>query len=396
LSEPIVLSAGGIFDSKDKGPTLQDRYNALTAPGIVMLPTTGISNISQNVLNRFENELMLQFVESAKLKPVRMQNWLLSTYTNKANNPFVIMNEIRTGQYAFPLQYICKPFVLRSGSFYYYILYVYPLASYYPITIFRQLPSLSMLDDMIISCLEELLLRISQPVVGEKRRIIIDEFKLEFYRLVTHSSGEFDFISTPFIEKEGKTLREGDDYFSRIMGYVLESTNMFQVMQIGDFKEYSNTNISRTSNLADYRIQGRVQVSDFESVLYIDVIDIRSAVQLITLRYPLLTYSFDEVWNAYRHLSVQIVERLFDREAFNVVPAQEVQGKGFFANNMYIGFNILDNFIVGRGLHVIDTGTRFRVDDIERSANTFYILSDNQCTVFKGREGRQIWNLLNK
>jgi len=253
-----------------------------------------------------------------------------------------------------------------------------------------------MLEDMIASCVDELHVRLSQPTTEVRRRVVIDDFKLEFYRLVTHSSGEFDFISTPFLERDGITLRDGDDFFSRTLGYILETTNMFQVMHLGDFREYSNTNISRTSNLADFRIQGRVQVSDHECILYVNVINISSGVQLISLRHPLVTYSFDEVWKAYRELSVQIIEGLFERDTFNVIPRLEFSGKGFFANNRYIGYGTIENFVLPRGLHIIYTGSRFRIENPERAGNTFYILSDNQAAVFRGREGRQIWNLLNK
>lgn len=394
LLKPCVLFSGG--RSKDIGPTPQERYNALAVPGIVMLPVSGISAISPDVLFQVENELAIQLVDDARLRPVRMQNWLLSSYVNKASNPFVIMNDIRAGNYTLPLHYLAKPFLFKSGRQYYFILYVYPLTTYYPITIFRRFSSLKTMDDMIASCIEELHIRISEPVSRVKKRVVIDDFSLEFYRLVKLRSGELEFISTPFIERDRIALREGDDFFSRVMGYILETTNLFQVIQLGDFREYSNFNIGRASNLADYRIQGRVQISDYECVLYVNVMEIRSGTQLISLRHPLVSYSFDEVWKAYRQISVQIIERLFDNETFNIIPPLAAAGLNFFYNNMFIGQNVLDNFILERGLHIISTGSRFRVDSSGRSANTFYILSDNQVAVFKDIEGRHIWNLLSK
>jgi hypothetical protein len=395
LPEPETLFALG--KKEGQTPTLQEKYNALTVPGIIMLPVSGTSSVSPDVLTQIERELLVQLINDNKIKPVRMHRWLLSTYVNKANNPFVIMNAIREEQYAFPLQYIGKPFVFKNGNHYYFVLYVYFLQTYYPITVFRQLTSLNSVEDMISSCIEELNVRVSQPASGgARKRIIIDDFKLDFYRLAKHSSGEFDFISTPFLERDGMTMREGDDYFSRTMGYILETTNLFQVIQIGDFKEYSNANIGANSNLADYRIQGRVQLSDYECILYIDVIDIRSSVRVLTLRHPLRSYSFDILWNAYRQLSVQIVEKLFNSETYGVIPALIASNKSFFSNNMFVGWNKLENYILGKGLHVISTGTQFWIENSKPSENSYYVILDDQIAVFYGMEGKRIWNLLKK
>jgi hypothetical protein len=406
LSGPLTLFAAGNNQIKppqvqlpelNSASGLQERYNALTAPGIVMLPATGTSSVPRDIVARIEGELLRQFIYTGKLKPVRMQRWLLSTYTNKANNPFVVMNAIREEQFVFPLQYLGKPIIFKNDKKYYFALYVYALETYYPITVFRQIASLNTIDKMISSCIEELDARLSHPVSGiTRKRIVVDDFKLDFYRMVEHSSGEFEFISVPFIERDGMTMREGDDFFSRMMGYILETTNLFQVIQTGDFKEYSNANISASSNMADYRIQGRAQLSDYECVLYIDVINLRSGVRVISLRYPMLSYSFDRVWDAYRRLSVQIVESVFDRDTYGVVPTLTAPNRSFFANNMFVGRNTLENFILERGLNVISTGSQFRVENAAGAVNSYYILLDDHPVVFTDKEGRRIWNLLRK
>jgi hypothetical protein len=400
LSKPFALFSAGETQGKSveaNGPTLQNRYDALTAPGIIMLPISGTSSVSANILDQIERELFIQFVNNGRIKPVRMQNWLLSTYANKANNPFVIINNIREERFVFPLQYIGKPVVFRNDNQYYFVLYIYFLETYYPITVFRHVASLDDIENIILSCIEELNVRLTQPVSGSiRRRVIIDDFKLDLYRLVQLSSGEFDFISTPFIERNGMAMREGDDFFSRIMGYVLESTNLFQVIHAGDFREYSNSNIGASSNLADYRIRGRVLLSDYECVLYIDVINIRSGEPAASIRHPLLSYSFDNVWDAYRKISVQIIETLFDPETYGTVPTLTESNRGFFSNNMFIGWNTLDNFILARGLHIIATGSRYRIEDAGSNPKEYYILLDGDALVFTDMPGRHIWNLLRK
>jgi len=393
------------FGNKDKqvaetraSSELQDRYNALAAPGIIMLPANRTSAVSPDYLAQIERELLKQLVNAGKVKPVSMQRWLSSTYASKASSPFAIMNAIRAEEYIHPLQYMGKPAVFRDGGNYYFVLYIYPLETYYPVTIFRRFTSKDPLDEMIASCIGEMDSRLSRSVsVGAKRRVIIDDFKLEFLRLVQVSSGEFDFIPTPFIEEENIILRDGDDFFSRIMGYVLEVTDLFQVMRIGDFNEYSEAVIPRNSNLADYRIQGRVQLSGDESVLYVDVLEVRTGAKILSLRQPLLPYSLDGMWSTYRRFSVQIVEKLFERESYGVVPTLKWQNRNFTANNMFVGWDTLENFILPRGLHVISAmsppvqkGSRVRF------VNTYHVILDSESFVYADAEGERIWNLLQK
>jgi len=401
LSKPSALFSLG---KKQEPPVetkvvtdLQDRYNALNAPGIIMLPASGISAVSVDLLAQIEKELFKQLVNAGKLKPVRMQRWLATTYANKANNPFTIMNAIKAEQYAVPLQYIGKPVVFIGDSLCYFGLYVYSLETYYPTVILRQFLLSDSAENLISSCLEELQLRLSQPPAsGTRKRVLIDEFKLDFLRLAELPSGEFEFISAPFFDAGGTTLRDGDDFFSRTMGYILTTTDMFQTVQIGDFKEYSNAVVSNTSTLVDYRVQGRVQLSEHECVLYVDVIDVRSGAKVVSLRHPLLLYSYEKVWNAYREFSAQIIAKLFDKESYGTVPRLDSKGRRFYTNNMFIGWNVLENYVLPRGLHVISTGSAFGIENRRDSVNSYHVLLDYQGIVYTDREGKHIWNLLKK
>jgi len=401
---------------------LQDRYDALVAPGIIMLPVSGTSAVSSETLVQVERELHRQMVNAGRMRPVRMDRWLFATYSaNRANNPFVIMNAIMAEQFVLPVRYLGKPVVFKYGDYHYFVLYVYLLETRYPVTIFRRftIPNLELAEEEIVLYLEEeeereelepgpdsvekmiglsiaeLHMRLSQPVLqGNRRRIVMDDFRLEFFQLVDLPDGGFIFAPTPFIEKSGMMLREGDDFFSRILGYILETTNLFRVMQIGDFRAYSNAIIPAATTLVDYRIRGRVQLSAHESVLHVDVINVRTGANMLSLRYPLLTFTIEGVWNAYRALSVQIVDRLFSSEDYGVVPTLHSPGRAFFANDMFIGWDKLENFVLPRGLHVISTGTHYQIEYNSESVNSYHVILENRIAVYADATGRRILNLL--
>jgi len=375
---------------------LQDRYDALVAPGIIMLPVSGMSAVSSDVTAHVERELHRQLVNAGRMRPVSIDRWLLATYSaNRANNPFVIMNAILAEQFILPVRYMGKPFVFKDGDYHYFVLHVFLLETRYPMTIFRRFAAPDSIEKMIAQSLAELHTRLSQPVGFDARhRIVMDDFSLEFFQLVDLPGGGFIFAPMPYIEKNGVILRAGDDFFSRMLGYILETTNFFRVMQIGDFRAYSNAIIPANTVWVDYRIRGRVLLSAHESILHVDVINVRTGANVLSLRYPLVSFSFDNVWNAYRSLSVQIVERLSDSESYGVVPALSSPGRGFFANDMFVGWDTLENFVLPRGLHVISIGSRYHVEYQRGRVNSYHVILENRTAVYADAVGRRILNLL--
>lgn len=375
---------------------LQERYESMVAPGIIMLPVGGTSAMSPGALANVESELHRQLVNTGRMRPVRMDRWLFATFSdNRANNPFVVMNAIMDEQFVLPVRYMGKPFIFKEGNYYYFFLYIFLLETRYPITIFRRFGAFDSMEKVIALSIEELHTRLSRPVIrNDRRRVVMDDFNMEFFQLVNLPDGGFIFAPTPFIEKNGVILREGDDFPRRILGYILETTGLFKVMQIGDFRAHSHAIIPATTPFVDYRIRGRVLLSAHESILHIDVINVRTGVNVLSLRHPLLEFTFDAVWGAYRSLSVQIIGSLLSMEEFGVVPTLASPGRGFFANDMFVGWETLENFILPRGLHIISTGTHHQVAYDGNLVNSYHVILEGRTAVYADAVGRRILNLL--
>lgn len=401
---------------------LQDRYNALDVPAMIMLPIAGTSAVPADLLGQIEKELSIQLVNAGKVKPVVMQKWLLANYGSaKANNPFVLINAIKAEHYVVPVQYIGKASIFKSENKYVFMLNIYPVATYYPITILRIFNNTNETEAMLASCLDEMNIRLFQPTPNDsQKRVIIDKFRLELVKLIELETGEFEYISAPFIEHNGVPVRDGDDYFSGILGYVLATTNLFRPIRPAEFSEYTNS--TGSAAYADYYIRGRVQVSEKECILYLDLQDLRTGANIAAVRHPLTEYSLEIVWNAYRDLSHQIISAVFDKETFGVVPTLSAPNRGFFMNNMFIGWETLENFILAKGLHIISTGSYYRAFGSENSgsmeiagnnqktnisspsgnsrafgaANAYFVLVDFVTRIYTDRDGEHIWNLLRK
>jgi hypothetical protein len=413
LFSPNVLSARGQKEVErpveDRVITeLQDKYTSMdNVPGIIMLPVSATSAVPSEWVVRIEKELSEQLVNNGNLKPVLMQKWLFSTYgKTKANNPFALMNTVKSEQYIVPVGFIAKANIFKSDDWYGFFIKFYSLANYYPVTVFRIFSSADDLSNVIVSCLAEMERRLFQTTSGDaKKRIVIDTFKLELLRLAELQTGEFDFISTPFIEKSEVPIRANDEFFSSLLGYILSTTGLLNVMYPKDFAEYSNSVISSTTSLVDYRIQGKVQISEQECVVYIDLLDIHNNAIVISLRYPMLEYSLETIWNVYRDISVYIIGKIFNEDKFGVVPALSAPGQFFFANDQFVGWDTLENFVLAKSIHKISVENYLPMPNDEKIPktgesgsvpNTYYILFENIIRVYTGREGEHIWNLLKK
>ena len=79
-------------------------------------------------------------------------------------------------------------------------------------------------------------------------------------------------------------------------------------------------------------------------------------------------------------------------------------GKYFYINNMFCGFDEINNFPIKIGKTVIHTGNNISSDFslnpnylYEKNNNDFFIYTNNdEIQIYKGREGAYLWNLLAK
>lgn len=443
LLGPHVLFAFGNKEpdiKKPKGPQepeiivknltdLQDRYNSMspTIPGMVMLGTIATTIVPVEMPGEIDRELARQLVMGGKIKPISIQKWLTSTYYGKkANNPFTLMNAIKAEHYAVPLQFICKPYIFKCED--YYILHVnfYSLTgTAYPVSVLRLFETSGDIPAVIGAILDEMQLRMYEQNRGaNKKRIVVENFRLDFLKLVALDSGEFEFIQAPFINQYGVALRDGDDFFSLLLGYSLASTSLYQVIRPADFSDFA-ASAGLDSNVADYIIQGRVQLSAELSVLYVTVRDVKNNSTVITIKYPLHDCSLKNIWNAYREISIKITSAISPSSGFGIVPNLSAPERGMYINNMFVGWDSVDYLVLPKGMHQVYTGSYFRsgssLDGFERpivqeepdkkgkkkndepppvekepGIGTFYVLLDTMERVFTDREGEYVWNFLKK
>lgn len=425
---------------------MQDRYDSIgeDIPAMVMLDSTGTSIIPIDFLLRIDTELPRLLVNQGKVKPISMEGYFTEKYSEKkATSSFALMNALNAELYPVPLEYICKPYIFQADDYYVITVTFYSLSAQtsYPITVLRLFESYDDISSVLTACLEEMEYRLFEKSRGTgQKRIIVEDFSLSFLQIVELETGEFEFISAPFIKNYGISLRDSDDYFSLIMGYVLSATDMFQVMRLSDFSEFADTG-DVTLSKADYSVQGKVQLSEKLNVLYVDVKNLQNNTVLVSIRYPLRDCTLKNIWNAYRDISSYLVNVIMEEDIFGYVPSLEAEGRAFYANDMFIGWDSLEGQIFQKGLNEIYTGSYYRqgskkfryekeiISDLEKKfeeeksednledtvavtmaeilaeiiietvadpVGVYYVLLDTIDQMFTDREGEFLWNLLKK
>ncbi len=410
-----VLSLAKKKDAKG-APTMQERYDALpeTIPAICVIPAIVTSAISPDVAALVDGEICRQMIVRKISRPVSMNKWLATTYgKRKADSPFSLLRAIDDEQYAVQLKGVLRAFVFRSGELYGVQFDFYSLGGNpYPIQILRLYSKSEEIPDVVASVLDEYTARSVSGDDDVKKRVIINSFKIEFRKLVELESGEFEFVSAPFIEREGINLKDGDDFFSSMLGYELATTGLFQSIRLADFTEYSNADITTSQN-ADFAIRGRVQLTDQMNVLYVDLYDAKTGVKISSLHLPMRDLTLKSAWDAYREMSVSLSKKMLSAESWGIVSGIASPKRGFFANGMFAGWDSLDNYVMPRGIASIKTGSLRRpLDSIIAMQKTnpkgsekkpegkepwrYEVLLDGECKIYADREGEYVRNLLSK
>ena len=376
---------------------MQDRYSAMpeTLPAVVVLAASATSGVPLEVLNEFNRQLVRCLVVQNKVKPVLMNKYLSATFlNNKAETPFALLQALAEERYTVPLSLICKPFIFKNEQTYIIRLAFYSLqGSPYPIEIIRSFSKNKQLVSAVNSCLEEFAVRyFTDSKKTHKKKVLIQEFQLEFLKLVELTSGEFEFVSTPFIQQTDFTLKAGDDYFSLFLGYILSSTNMFETFRLADFQEFAD--VKNTSHkTADYIIRGRVQLTEQIGFLYADLIDASRGTKLLAVKHPLKDFSLSSLIDAYREISWLFTQKIFPADSVYLVPVLEESGSAFYCNDRLIGWNTLNYFFLPAGMHTIDSKPYINNSG---KMHTYYVLLDAEQHIFTDKEGKYAWNLLQK
>ena len=95
---------------------------------------------------------------------------------------------------------------------------------------------------------------------------------------------------------------------------------------------------------------------------------------------------------------------LFNQQDVKFIENIDNEGKYFYMNGMFAGFDSIENVPIRAGRTIINTGTKFASDVSinpnlvnEKNNKDYYIYTNNdKVFIYKGREGAYVWNLLEK
>lgn len=250
------------------------------------------------------------------------------------------------------------------------------------------------------------------------KKIIINDFSTSYRRLVTLESGEFEFVETPFLEAGGTTLRQGDKFFSRIVSYAFDTSFMFKSMHYSDLSPYTPQSLKSTQ-VADYIIDGEVLFSDCFSLVTISLRDAKTGAVLSVYKIPFTEFSAQQLWSCAREIVSRIVFDRFPATQFSVIPELIAENGALYVNNQFIGWSKVEGLVLPRGRFRFDTGDykssfkNYNLDsfDLESKAisgtstttqsilpikHSYFIFIDDKCHLYVDREGEYFWNLINR
>lgn len=391
---------------------VQKKYDELgeNIPSYIMIHATGSGMMSQEILDAVQDKLNRSMVKTEKLKPVLLDKWLYSTYSeNKASDIQSFINTLSQENYPVNMEGVCHPYIFKVSDGYVIILSFYRFSDNgIPVQTLRKIRSLSECSKAFDAMVSEYLTVTATKKKANYKKVVVKPFTLENRKYNVQSSGDFDYIPSPFIEQDGVLIRSNDDYFSRLFSYSLCSTQMVKSISCLDLEQYVNENFSKVEN-SDYYIEGRVQLTDQINIFHIALKDSRTDKTIQTVKYFSSEFSVEGIIYACNSIICSLADSIFGKENYGICPLINVPGQGLFLNDNYIGWDRLENFVLPKGKHIIYTGDYFKKDPTYQVKNknknvdingeiyrSFFVYLEERNWLFRGKDGERVWNLLEK
>lgn len=397
-----------------KAEPIQSKYDSLpeTVPSYIMINTSGTSSIGEELLIYVQDKVNKAMVGTEKLKPISLNKWLIEQYgEKKSSNIRDFVKALSQEIYPIPVSGLCHPYIYEVSDGYVIILSFYRFSDNgYPFITFRKVTSYTEFDYAIQTMLDEFL-KISESETNTlyaKKKIIIKPFVLECRKYTGQSTGDFDYIPSPFIEQDGVLIQSDDDFFSRSLAYSFNATQMVDSISCLDIEEYVKREFD-TYNFADYYIEGRIQLTDQINIYHVTLYDAKKNEKIKEIKYFSSDFSLEGTWSANTNIVYSLADYVFGKNNYGVCPDIYIPGQGLFLNDMFIGWDYIENQILPKGKHIIYTGDYFRIDStyVVRNKNkavdingniyrSFFLYLDDKNWLFRGKDGERVWNLMEK
>lgn len=388
---------------------LQAVYNNIpeSVPAVVLFQPDFTSGVPAKVVSSVSEEIKNQMIVSSCFKPVSMNKWLDSRYMeSKARTPFQFVSDLNSERYSVNLKGICKSGVFKCGDEYVLYVAVYPFSNGgYPVSAIRIFKSVTDIKKAVEYCLLDVS-RLFGNTQKARRKIAVAPFEISCRTLVEQKSGEFDFIKTSFSMQEGIELKDGDDYFSRLFAYQAETTGLFNASPLSNLSDYAMVSVAASSvqDHADYLVKGSIVLSNKMNVITVSLLKADTGRTVWSSKYFTKRLNLQEVWKFNNCFLCGIAEAVYSSDEYVILDGLSAQGRGFYINGMFAAWDRMENLPIPAKKLIVNTGTMLESDSalnpsINYSKNNkdfFIYVNNGKTTVFNGREGEYIWNLLEK
>lgn len=378
-------------------------------PTVVYLQPEYTTGVEYELVLTLDDEIKNQMISGLTFKPVLMDKWLTSNYgNNKAATIFQFISDLKSERYSVNLSGVCKPYIYKIGKEYVIKISLYPFAGNgYPVSAVRVIKSGKDIAQAVNCILADLSLLFEQQQNAQTIRMAVAPFSINCKTLIEQKTGEFDFIATSFSNQEGVELKDTDDYFSELFAYQAMCTGLFAATTTQNIDEYISTEAVRDTayaGVADYLVKGDIILSNKLNLITLQLVNARTGQTVRTTRHITKSFTLQEIWNCNYMFISDFCTVLFNQDEVKIIDRIDDDGRSFYMNGMFAGFDCIQHVPVKSGRTIINTGNNLTSDISvnpniinEKSNKDFFIYTNNdEILIYKGREGAFVWNLLEK
>ena len=112
---------------------------------------------------------------------------------------------------------------------------------------------------------------------------------------------------------------------------------------------------SNSYEYADYIVEGRVQLADQINIFHISLKDAKNNKTIKEVKFFNPDFSLSGLWDSYHNIIYSLADYIFGKDGYGVVPDINTPGQGLFINNIFIGWDKLEQGVLPKGKPFIYT-----------------------------------------
>jgi hypothetical protein len=240
-------------------------------PVVAFIPFNYSYAVGQNNGIIATNEIVVAMVKSQVFTPASIKTWFDGRFKDGEGRDIQYMIE-QMRKFRVPADYVCLGYVFKSGNEFGIRVSLYPVDAKQSVShYFRYFSNFSDMPNIATQIIEEMKKRATGQKIVTAKKILINNFDLNYLIYTKSETGDVNISPLPFIKLEGMEYKK-EDFFNELLLYNFSISRLYTVYN-NNIVDYTQNTKYKPSVAYDYIINSVLKVSKDLKTCTIEVTD---------------------------------------------------------------------------------------------------------------------------